>query len=697
MIATLNDEDPALHAAFTAAQRKHDSLSHLLRNTGRYPFCGRGRINLYAIFAEAIRNLLNERGRTGCVLPTGIATDDTTKRFFQDVTQTSSLVSLFDFENRRGLFPDVDSRMKFSLFTCGNGEQPAADRAEFAFFAHAIEELHDPERRFTLSPEDISLLNPNTRTCPTFRSRRDAELAKAIYRRVPLLIRRAQDSQPEENPWGIRFKQGLFNMTGDSHLFHTRERLETDRWQLASNIFRKDGEESLPLYEAKMVHHFDHRWASYQVNGGKPAAIDVSLQDKENPDFTVLPRYWVAAREVHLRIADLPKGLLAALRDRNTDLIVLSVCHLLFIDQLRQESAGSADAAVHEVFPTWIAFTERHPVARSLAPTQMDLCGNNPPSIQPLGPSYLPAEPLDKIKTGPRSSTAWYAVDPLALLQLFASFEPYGGLLDSVPPLRTEDEALAFADELLSRASPRWLMGWRDITNSTNERTVVGGVFPFSAVGNNLPVWTTESECAVLLPALLTSLACDFAARFKVGGTHLNFFIAEQIPVLPPDGLDASAPWDPDASLRDWLLPRVLELTYTARDLEPFAADCGWGGPPFLWDEDRRFLLRCELDAAFFHLYLPAEENGDWRPARRSDLCPHDETPEQLAELKHRFPTPRDAVAYILDTFPIVRRKDEQQYSEYRTKRTILDIYDAMQASLATANPYRKHPDAVHS
>ena len=597
--------------------------------------------------------------------------------------------------------------------------QPAADRAEFAFFAHAIEELHDPERRFTLSPDHISLLNPNTRTCPTFRSRRDAELAKAIYRRVPVLIRRAQDGQPEENPWGIRFDR-MFDMANDSHLFRTRKQLEAHGWKLEGNVFRRETEECLPLYEAKMVHHFDHRWASFRVEGGRKVTVEVPLQDKENAGFIVLPRYWVAAREVHLRIADLPKGMLAALRDRNTDLIVLAVCHLLFIDRLRQESAGSADAAVHRTFPTWLEFIERHPVAQSFAPTQMGLCGDSPLSIQPLGPNYLPAEPLDKVKTGPRLSTAWYAVDAHALLQSFASFEPYGKLLDSVPPLRTEDEALAFAEELLSRASPRWLMGWRDITNSTNVRTVVGGVFPFSSVGDNLAIWTTESEFAVLLPALLTSLACDFAARFKVGGTHLNFFIAEQIPVLPPDGLDISAPWDPGESLRDWLLPRVLELTYTAWDLEPFAADCDWNGPPFRWDEERRFLLRCELDAAFFHLYLPTEENGDWRPARRSDGCPHDETPEQLTEFKHRFPTPRDgcphdetrpdqapsrrrhqaplphprraqlhAVAYILDTFPIVRRKDEQRHGEYRTKRTILDIYNSMQTSIATGEPYR--------
>ncbi len=370
MIRSLKTRDPELHQAYVENLRHSEGWSHLLRDSGRMPLCARGDINSYAVFAETMRNLLNERGRAGSVFPTGIATDDTTKHFFQDVTETRSLVSLFDLENKGIFFPAIHSSYKFCLFTCGNGEQPAADRAEFVFFAHAIEELHDPERRFTLSPDDISLLNPNTHTCPTFRSGRDAELAKAIYRRVPVLIRRAQDDQPEENPWGVRFST-MFHMSNDSHRFRTREQLETEGWKLAGNVFRRETEEYLPLYEAKMVHHFDHRWASYQTKGGKEAAADVPLQDKENPDFTVLPRYWVAAREVHLRTANLPKGLLAALRDRNADLIVLAVCHLLFIDRLRHESEGSADTAVHAVFPTWIEFIERHPVARSLVPTQM--------------------------------------------------------------------------------------------------------------------------------------------------------------------------------------------------------------------------------------------------------------------------------------------------------------------------------------
>jgi hypothetical protein len=97
-------------------------------------------------------------------------------------------------------------------------------------------------------------------------------------------------------------------------------------------------------------------------------------------------------------------------------------------------------------------------------------------------------------------------------------------------------------------------------------------------------------------------------------------------------------------------------------------------------------LLRCELDAAFFHLYLPAEANGDWRPTGG-------ETAEDLAHHKASFPTSRDAVAYIMDTFPIVRRKDEEQWGEYHTKRVILEIYNAMQEAIRRGQPYQTRLD----
>ena len=673
-IAALKHEDPVIYAEFSGALRFHNGISHFLGDGGRYPFCGRGRINYYAVFAEAMRALVNDIGCVGAVLPTGIATDDTTKFFFQDVVETKALASIFDFENRSRVFPDVDSRMKFCLFTAGSGQRPitsqrpATGGAEFVFFARAVEDLRDPERRFTLSSEDTALLNPNTRTCPIFRSRKDAELTKAIYRRVPVLVREARDGQPERNPWKIKFRQGLFNMTSDSHLFRTRKQLEAEGWELDGNVFRRDGAEYLPLYEAKMIHHFNHRWATLQAG-----EIGVSpLAEKLDPNGTVLPRYWVEAREVYLRTADLPKELLDGLRDRNTSVIVSSVAHLLFAHWLRHELDGLAEGVTGGNLPggissAWKHFVERHPFVRDFVAT-----------------------PRPDVKTNGKRRTAWYAADKTAVSTYLDFADRYPHFVDTAPRLRDEAETLEFVEDCLKRATPRWLTGWRDITNSTNERTVVGGVFPLAAVGHNLPVWTAATKPAEVFPSLLSSIACDFAARLKVGGTHLTFFIAKQLPVLPPAVFDQSTPWsNAGGRIRDWLLPRILELTFTSWDLEPFANDCGYHGPPFRWDDGRRFRLRCELDAAFFHLYLPADGHGDWRPARRSDGCPYDETSTELAELEQHFPKPRDAVAYIMDTFPIARRKDEEKFGEYRTKRVILEIYDEIQASITTGETYR--------
>lgn len=529
MIAALEKDNPALYAAYMQALRAVDGQSHFLRNSGRFPYCGRGDINLYTVFAENMRNMLNDSGRLGCIVPSGIASDDTTKFFFQDLMEKKSLISLFDFENREKIFSAIDSRIKFSLLTCGNGKQALSDQADFVFFAHSTDDLQDKERRFTLSPQDMELLNPNTRTCPIFRSKRDAELTKAIYRRVPVLVREARGTLPEENPWGITFNR-MFDMSNDSHLFRTREELETEGWELRGNVFVRpddDRRRYLPLYEAKMVHQFNHRWATYADTIDD--VRDTTPSERRDRNFSVLPRYWVCENEVWSKLED----------------------------------------------------------------------------------AKWPHE---------------------------------------------------------------WLMGWRDITNATNERTVISGVIPACAVGNKFPlllVSTKYSFWTCALSSCLDSFANDYVARQKMGGTTLNFFLAKQLAVLPPQTLDKPAPWQPDLSLAEWLTPRILELTYTAEDLRPFAEDMGYNGEPFVWDEERRFQLRAELDAAFFHLYLPANPDGTWKRVKK-------ETDAEYRTLCAVFPTPRHAVDYIMETFPIVKKKDEKAYGRYRTKEAILREYDGM-------------------
>jgi hypothetical protein len=157
------------------------------------------------------------------------------------------------------------------------------------------------------------------------------------------------------------------------------------------------------------------------------------------------------------------------------------------------------------------------------------------------------------------------------------------------------------------------------------------------------------------LLANLNSFVLDYLARQKVGGTNLTYGYLTQFPVLPPEKHDEFCPWSPRSRLVDWITPILLELCYTAWDLQPWAKEMGYGGPPFRWDHERRFLLRCELDGAFFHLYG----------------------------------VNRDDTGYILDTFPIVRQEDEKQYGEYRTKRVVLEVYDDMQRAIDTGVPYQ--------
>ncbi|MCP9456243.1 MAG: N-6 DNA methylase [Nitrospira sp.] len=578
-----NPAEHALHDDFIAAHHAAEAASLFAHDSGRYPLTGVGDVNTYALFAEAFFQLVAPSGRAGFIVPTGIATDDSTKAFFAHITQHARLVSLYDLENREAVFPAVDRRYKFCLLTLGQAAQ-----AEFVFFATRVEQLADPRRRFRLNPDEFRLLNPNTLTCPVFRSERDAELTKTLYRAAPVLI---DDHRPDGNPWGISF-QRMVDMSNDSHLFADAP-----------------GEGRVPLYEAKMIHQFDHRWATYDKSDSR----DVTEAEKRDPAFSPRPRYWVDEREVLARIADVPRKLAAA-----------------WLKADRQ--------AVIEELALW------------LAGHLMNTAG--------IGRVQAELGRINKLlAAAARDSKMWKRAAELA-----ASSPMTAEMPDELAHAKTDDALITLVDEWMERLSPRWLMGWRDITNATNERTVIAAVVPRVGVGNKIPLFMLPSgisaQHAAALLANLSSLVLDFVARQKIGGTTLNYFYMKQFPILPPERY---TPAD-----LDFIVPRVLELTYTAWDLQPWAQDLGFNGPPFAFDPARRAQLRAELDAWYAKLY------GLTRDELRYILDPADvEGPD-----------------YPSETFRVLKENEIRKYGDYRTQKLVLHYYDRLMQAEAGGNPY---------
>ncbi len=486
LIKELPRKKPELAKDWEEAKHDAEAQSKFMRTSSRFPLTAVGDINSYAVFAETARKLISKNGRAGIIVPTGIATDDTCKKFFGDLTQKQTLASLYDFENREAIFSSVHRSYKFSLLSMSG---KPVQQGNFGFFLTQPRQVDDASRQFKLSPEDIALLNPNTLTCPVFRNSADAELTKKIYNQVPVL----ENEKTETKTWNTFYMR----------LVHLGDHFEYLRfpWQ------EMPPEWNVPLYEAKMIWHYDHRFATFKnasqedVSSGK--AIEVCDSEKLDVNTKISPRYF------------LPKNFVNSLFDKYSE----------------------------------------------------------------------------------------YKRD--------------------------------------------WLIVWRDIAPSTNARTCIATVIPKIAASVSLPAlgFTTNANPSLLL-ANLNSLILDYIARQKVSGTHLNYSIFKQLPIIPPETYTQSD--------IDFIAPRVLELVYTAYDLKPFAQDMGYDGEPFIWNPERRALLRAELDAYYAHLY------GLTREELRYILDPTDiHGPD--------FPS---------ETFRVLKKNEMKQFGEYRTQRLVLEAWD---------------------
>ena len=539
-----SEHDQALHRDFFEARHAAEAASQFVRGSTRFPLTGTGDVNLYALFAELALNLTASRGRAGIIVPTGIATDDSTKAYFEALASGKRLASLFDFENREGLFKGVHRSYKFSLLTIAD----QIDHADLMFFSTRIEHLDDQERLFQLSPEDFALINPNTRTCPVFRAKKDAELTRKLYRQAPVLMQ----ENPETNPWNIKF-QAMFHMSADSDLFRTYQQLDDQGAQLEGNQFHLDGTRYLPLYEAKMVHHYDHRFATYETDG--ETTRDTTVAEKRQSGYAPLPRYWVEEREVLLRTADMPRAVLDGLKKQDTAKLE---------EGLRQWLAGQ------------LLIREQFEEASQLLGSQVTKRGT----------------------TGNLFQTAEFTKNGLAARKMAEDHPMTDAELDDwLSAFAAQQNYVSLVEGRLESRSPKYLIGWRRNARSNDERTLISGLLHLTAAGDSLFIMkpkATPSRYAALY-ASLNSIVTDWVARQKLGGVNFSFYYMEQLPILPPEAYGEED--------LDYIPPRVLELTYPSHDLAPFARDLGYDGEPFGWDPDRRHQLRCELDAYYARLY----------------------------------------------------------------------------------------------
>jgi hypothetical protein len=226
-IAALERENPSVFATYQTDKRRFEAVNEFARSSGRFALAARGKINTYALFTELFTSLVNRLGRGGVIVPTGIATADTTKEFFEALVVGQRLVSFFNFFEIRQWFPETDDRNPFGLLTIG-----AVDPSpEFCFFLTEIGQLADPERRFTLSADDIARINPETKTSPVFRSRADAELAAKIFRSA------TRAERPLE--W-MNLKQNVFTSSSKEDLaeFARAASDKTDRTAVDSPVRR---------------------------------------------------------------------------------------------------------------------------------------------------------------------------------------------------------------------------------------------------------------------------------------------------------------------------------------------------------------------------------------------------------------------------------------------------------------------------
>ena len=308
MFKRLEKTNPKLYMKWILSLNGAARESGFLSHSGRFPISAIGDLNTYPLFTELFgRQLLKKTGRAGIVVKTGIATDFTTKDLFSWFVETNTLVSLYDFVNSEGIFPDVAPPERFCLLTI-SGKDRQYTNFEFSFFNTNFDMMKDTSRRYTLTKDQILKINPNTKNCPVFRSARDRDITLQIYEKYPVLF----NEKNKKNYWSINYHT-IFHSSNDSYLFNENilENLIRKGYTLnETGIFINANQNDifLPVFESKNFQQYDHRFGSFENISAerrfikKAATHRVTSTQKENINYEITTRYWVNKRDFDERL-----------------------------------------------------------------------------------------------------------------------------------------------------------------------------------------------------------------------------------------------------------------------------------------------------------------------------------------------------------------------------------------------------------
>lgn len=271
--------------------------TNYVKNSGRFPLTAVGKIDLYPLFAEHCLNCSKEAW--GLVMPTGIALNQSTQKFFAKLIKENRLISLYDFENKEALF-DIHRMFKFCLLTAGKTQKQSRN-VQSGFYLTRLDHLLDPSRIYILNTDDLKIFNPNSMTCSVFRSSKDADLTKKIYSRLPILY----NETTGYDPWEIRYGT-LFNMASNSDLFFTCSELLNKGAKWKGNGLTLNDDEYWPLYEGKMYWHYNHHYGTWPVEGNRPNAIpNTEINNLQDMYAPLSSWYYVKSSEVKKRLVKL--------------------------------------------------------------------------------------------------------------------------------------------------------------------------------------------------------------------------------------------------------------------------------------------------------------------------------------------------------------------------------------------------------